>query len=128
MSVLLLKADIGVTFDLNYVVGLQLWGPVFKSRGSANAIKPVQGCVRGVPPFNNPVTSVPLGRLPKERRLQNRTRVCPVGLQCEIAAARSRCPPFRESVRNLELDVYGGKWESSRVNQKGKVCVLVGTR
>jgi len=43
MSVLLLKADIGVTFDLNYAVGPQLWGPVFKSRGSATTIKPLPG-------------------------------------------------------------------------------------
>ena len=50
MSVLLLKADIGVTFDLNYAVGPQLWGPVFKNRGSCNVIKPLQGCVKDVLP------------------------------------------------------------------------------
>ncbi len=28
-------------------------------------------------------------------------------------AARSRCPPLQESVRNLDLDVYSGKRENS---------------
>ena len=50
MSVLLLKADIGVTFDLNYAVGPQLWGLVFKCRGGVLISLTPYGGVKGVSP------------------------------------------------------------------------------
>ena len=41
-----------------------------------------------------------------------------VGFKCEIAAARSRCPPLQESVRNLDLDVNGGSLETWEIEAK----------
>ena len=46
-----------------------------------------------------------------------------VGSKCEIAAARSRCPPLQESVRNLDLDVCGVKLNEQMFKiQEDEIC------
>ena len=70
-------------------------------------IDPYRGVLKGVPPLNNPPTSVPLDCKNQAAR-QNRTHLCPVSFHCvESPPHKGSAPPVLAMLTTLRVAPRG---------------------